>query len=189
MVLTADSALSPATGLSCHRHPPDAATRLREFDASVGASGPHGYAVRVNALRLARRRVHRIPRPTSVTIAIRPSCGNGMAEDMEVIWPGCEAKCFRREDWTGPKSAGRASLGASTHKFRMADEGLLRYALRTRVRDHARPEKFQQRKSRAALADISSLSGQHVRLALIDADSHPIKASNISQTVSKVSQS
>jgi hypothetical protein len=35
--------------------------------------------------RLRRYRVHRIPRPTSVTIAIRPSSGRGMAQ---------KVKCF-----------------------------------------------------------------------------------------------
>jgi hypothetical protein len=33
-----------------------------------------------SAFRLARCRVHRIPCPTSVTIAIRPSCGTGWRE-------------------------------------------------------------------------------------------------------------
>ena len=32
----------------------------RELDASVGASGPHDFAVRVGAVRQKRRRVHRI---------------------------------------------------------------------------------------------------------------------------------
>jgi len=41
--------------------------------ASVGATGPHDFAVRDSSARLARRRSHRIPLPTSVTIAIRPS--------------------------------------------------------------------------------------------------------------------
>src|ERR1700754_3280327 len=35
---------------------------IRKLDASVGASGPHGFAVRFSALRLARFGVHRIPR-------------------------------------------------------------------------------------------------------------------------------
>ena len=47
---TAYSALSSATGLSCHRRLQIATRRL---DASVGASGPHGFAVRINAARLA----------------------------------------------------------------------------------------------------------------------------------------
>jgi hypothetical protein len=33
----------------------------RELDASTGASGPHGFAVRINAVRQRRIRVHRIP--------------------------------------------------------------------------------------------------------------------------------
>jgi hypothetical protein len=44
-----------------------------ELDLSVGRSGPHGFAVRVGALRRAYQHVHRIPLPTSVTIAKRPS--------------------------------------------------------------------------------------------------------------------
>ena len=33
----------------------------RELDASIGASGPHDFAVRISVARLARLRVHRIP--------------------------------------------------------------------------------------------------------------------------------
>jgi hypothetical protein len=69
MVLTAYFALSPVTGLSCHRRPQEACKKLasRELDASVGASGPHDFAVRISAVRprkmfvLRRCRVHRIP--------------------------------------------------------------------------------------------------------------------------------
>jgi hypothetical protein len=43
MVLTAYFALSPVTGLSCHRRLADTSAKL---DASVGASGPHDFAVR-----------------------------------------------------------------------------------------------------------------------------------------------
>jgi hypothetical protein len=51
-----------------------------KLDASVGTSGPHDFAVRDQHRSSSRYcRVHRIPRPTSVTIAIRPSCGYGMA--------------------------------------------------------------------------------------------------------------
>jgi hypothetical protein len=50
MVLTAYFVLSPVTGLFCHR-------RLRlnhpQLDTSVGASGPHDFAVRISAARLA----------------------------------------------------------------------------------------------------------------------------------------
>jgi len=50
---TAYSALSPVTGLFCHRHRVNTSTRL---DASVGASGPHGFAVRNKRFRPARCR-------------------------------------------------------------------------------------------------------------------------------------
>jgi hypothetical protein len=45
------------------------------LDASVEASGPHDFAVRDTRIRLVRCCVHRISRPTFVTIARRPSCG------------------------------------------------------------------------------------------------------------------
>jgi hypothetical protein len=55
MVLTVSSALSPVTGLCCHRR---LANCFAKLDASVGASGPHDFAVRASAARLAS-----LPRP------------------------------------------------------------------------------------------------------------------------------
>jgi hypothetical protein len=55
MVLTVSFALSPVTGLSCHRR---LQIIIRKLDASVGASGPHDFAV-----RKARARQPRISRP------------------------------------------------------------------------------------------------------------------------------
>ena len=49
MVLTGSFALSPVTGLCCHRHQQ---SDLCQLDASVGASGPHDFTVRVGAVRL-----------------------------------------------------------------------------------------------------------------------------------------
>ena len=46
-------------------------------------------------------RGHRSPHPTSVTIAIRPSCGRGMAGVVGVIWGEREAEYFYVEGWTG----------------------------------------------------------------------------------------
>ena len=43
------------------------------LDPSVGGSGPHDFAVRIGRVRQLRQSVHRIPLPTSVTIAKRPS--------------------------------------------------------------------------------------------------------------------
>src|ERR1700735_360056 len=97
MVLTVSSALSLVTGLSCHHRLADTSATL---DASVGASGPHDFAVSNSAIRLARYspawhcHVHRIPRPTSVTIAIRPSCGCGITMDGEVICGEGKRKYF-----------------------------------------------------------------------------------------------
>src|SRR5258705_6529656 len=53
---------SPVTGLFCHRHPQKCSLSApgradmpsRELDASVGASGPHDFAVRSNRLSSAR---------------------------------------------------------------------------------------------------------------------------------------
>ena len=48
MVLTISFALSPVTGLCCHRRPRNIS---RKLDASIGASGPHDFAVRIGAVR------------------------------------------------------------------------------------------------------------------------------------------
>src|SRR5258708_29222918 len=67
---TAYSAISTVTGLSCHRRLANCFTKL---DTSVGASGPHDFAVRGSTSFVADiARVHRIPHPTSVTIAQTP---------------------------------------------------------------------------------------------------------------------
>jgi hypothetical protein len=63
MVLTAYTALSPVTGLCCHRRlrgvsGPSGPTCLCKLDTSVGVSGPHGFAVRFSVVRLAT-----LPRP------------------------------------------------------------------------------------------------------------------------------
>jgi hypothetical protein len=69
-----------------------------------------------NPSRARRCRVHRIPRPTSVTIAIRPSCGRGMAEVVGLIWGHGEAEYFCRKHWTKPCVICRASnaIGSSS---------------------------------------------------------------------------
>jgi hypothetical protein len=48
MVLTVSSALSLATGLSCHHR---LQITICKLDPSVGGSGPHGFAVRVRTVR------------------------------------------------------------------------------------------------------------------------------------------
>jgi hypothetical protein len=73
MALTVSFVLSSGTGLSCPRRPQSARCALQELSASVGAPGPHDFSVRDLDDRLTRGRVHRIPQPTFVTIAKRPS--------------------------------------------------------------------------------------------------------------------
>ena len=103
VVLTVSFVLSLMTGLCCHHRRADTSAQL---DASVGASGPHDFAVRSLVARphgiAARRRcrVHRIPNPTFVTIAKRPSIGNGMARDKPVIWVKWKGRYFCKQGWT-----------------------------------------------------------------------------------------
>jgi hypothetical protein len=60
MVLTVSFVLSPVTMLVCHRR----LRFTRQLDTSVGASGPHDFAVRVSTFRHARysRPSHPAPR-------------------------------------------------------------------------------------------------------------------------------
>ena len=72
----------------------------RELDASIGASEPHDFAVRVSAVRQERLRVHRIPphvRDDRETALV----WDGMAKNKPVIWVACEAEYFWPDDWTG----------------------------------------------------------------------------------------
>jgi hypothetical protein len=64
MVLTVSFGLSPVTGLCCHRR---LANCFAKLDASVGASGPHDFAVRSSAARLAPLPRPPHPAPTFVT--------------------------------------------------------------------------------------------------------------------------
>ena len=114
MVLTAYSALL-VTGLSCHRRPCDV-QHHHELDASVGASGPHGFAVRIDGLRPARRRVHCIPHPTSVTTRT-PLSSRRDVRDIEVILAERKAKCFSEGGWTGdePDSLSGKSVANAAH--------------------------------------------------------------------------
>jgi hypothetical protein len=65
----------------------------QKLDASIGASGPHDFAVRLSAVRQKRLCVHRIPlhvRDDRET----PLVWDGMARDKPVIWVACEAEYF-----------------------------------------------------------------------------------------------
>ncbi len=71
---TAYFVLSPAIGLFCHRRPQEALAP-RELDASVEASGPHDFTVRIGTIRQLRRPRPPQPVPTSVTTADAPHAG------------------------------------------------------------------------------------------------------------------
>src|SRR5476649_1641485 len=100
--------LSPVTGLFCHRRlrikfclSPVGPTQLRELDASVGASGPHDFAVRNNISRQracdrsqapkepALRSIARstLPRPPQPTPAFRDG------HDTPLLWGGLARSC------------------------------------------------------------------------------------------------
>jgi len=126
MVLTAYFVLSPVTGLVCHRRlriggefgPVGPALASAKLDASVGASGPHDFAVRNNIVRLHavnRSRAQRTAlrprlradaaastasRPAFVTIASRPS-GDETGRLIEVILASAKAEYFSNQGWTG----------------------------------------------------------------------------------------
>jgi hypothetical protein len=89
--------LTPAPGRQDHTTSPSAKASLvcALFDRSRAETRP---AISTCAQRC---RVHRIPHPTSVTIAKRPSVWGGMAMDIEVIWVRREGKYFCKWDWTG----------------------------------------------------------------------------------------
>jgi hypothetical protein len=96
MVLTVSFALSPVTGLVCHRRQ---RSDLRQLDASVGASGPHDFAVRFSAVRQRHRHVHRIP-PRVRDDRETPLQRDGTAVDVKVIWVRREQEYFCERGWT-----------------------------------------------------------------------------------------
>src|SRR2546423_13679540 len=88
MVLTVSFALSPVTGLCCHCRQQVPTCQL---DASVGASEPHDFAVRLTCCSSKALSASTASRPASVTIAIRPSVGRdgaGYRFDLGLIGNG-----------------------------------------------------------------------------------------------------
>jgi hypothetical protein len=92
MVLTVSFVLSPVTGLFCHR-------RLAEEIPQdlTPASGRQDHTTSPSAgtiTRLASYRVHRIPHPTFVTIAKRPSYRGGTAPTCRDDLPDGHSEIF-----------------------------------------------------------------------------------------------
>ena len=139
MVLTAYTALSSATNSSCHRRwriSGKVCTRLGRL-ASANLTPATGARTtrfcrplqRLSSTRFIsltgnppcetpraqRCRVHRIPRRTSVTIAIRPLfSGTRRLKLVEVICPTGQAKSFLREGWTRNLQNCPSRLGKNT---------------------------------------------------------------------------
>src|SRR5215212_10431647 len=88
--------LTPASRRQDHTTSPSAATSFVCAPVRRSRVGPRP------AITIARRRcrVHRIPCPTSVTIAKRPSRVGRDGGDIEVIWGRREPKNFCEQDWT-----------------------------------------------------------------------------------------
>jgi hypothetical protein len=97
MVLTVSFALSSVTGLVCHRR---LRKSSRKLDASVGASEPHDFAVRISSVRQGSQSVHRIPHPTLMTMANAPLGEHRMGESVVLICPTAPAEYFSLADWT-----------------------------------------------------------------------------------------
>jgi hypothetical protein len=99
MVLTVSFMLSSVTGLfvtvtgAMRKH-------RRQFDTSIGASGPHDFAVRLT--RHSSKAHPRPPHPASrfVTIAKRLYCRGGTGELVKMICPTRKAQYFSQTDWT-----------------------------------------------------------------------------------------
>ena len=78
---------------------PSPANSIRKLDASVGASGPHDFAVRLSAVRQRRRHVHRIP-PRVRDDRDTPLQGDETAVNLEVIWVFRKSEYFCKTGWT-----------------------------------------------------------------------------------------
>jgi hypothetical protein len=116
MVLTVSFVLSPVTGLCCHCRQRN---YFHQLDASVGASGPHDFAVRLTCCSSKAPSASTASRPAFVTIASRPSLGRDGAF-IVLIWVRRRKEYFCKWDWTaqislirqGKLAFGRSSLAA-----------------------------------------------------------------------------
>jgi hypothetical protein len=102
-------------------------------------SGPHDFSVRAGTVRLSVPSAsHRIPRPTSVTIAIRPSCESGMdvgidrvavSENQNIFVKGAgQVEIHRRSDLP----VGQISLKPKDNLFFERQTGMAAIPFRSR---------------------------------------------------------
>jgi hypothetical protein len=118
--------LSPVTGLVCHRRLRNC---FRKLDASVGASGPHDFAVRRHAPSSEAPPASTASRPAFVTIASRPSKGTGPNRyNAASTWPSSEISEIQkltikvpsfRDGALAPSPESRDSPSAIAHRSSM----------------------------------------------------------------------
>jgi hypothetical protein len=187
MVLTVSFVLSPATSsflppspcglngfienpVGSIKPPPDLAsatdartTRLRrprQHRSSCALPIAHEFASPCDSrLRARRRRVHRIPRSTSVTIAIRPSDEAGQAKEA-IEYAFGKASCFLQEDWTTQISLMRLEKSSFWRTRFFGHEGAPSRSLELILPD-GRID--QGRATRCKMEDKCPLSRAHVR--------------------------
>ena len=95
---TTYNVISPVIGLGCHRR--FAKLLPQNLNASVEASGPHDFAVRVTCRSSSGTSASIASRPAFVAIAIRPSWWDETAAVMDLIWVKREAIYFCNRGWT-----------------------------------------------------------------------------------------
>jgi hypothetical protein len=103
---------------------PPSSPRSSLLEGLMPASGHQNHTTSPSASRafvLPRQSVHRIPHPTFVTIAKRPSNGYGTARDIEVICRRRERIYFFKWDWTGSISMIRFRKSAFRRKSDQPD--------------------------------------------------------------------
>lgn len=136
VVLTASFVISSVNGLCCHRRRPRCKSIVGRLDASVAASGPHDFAVcrwcfvRRKVLAPDTTCIHRIPRPTFVTIAKRPSwrardAGRGASDLPDVTSENDCDRMARRANQCERASRCQARSRVPNAMRRMHDDGPL----------------------------------------------------------------
>ena len=94
---TAYFVLSPVTGLFCHRRQRSC---LRRLDSSIGASGPHDFAVRIKRPSSSSASASTASRPALMTLRNAPLWDRTVS-DILLIWGKREVEYFCKWGWTG----------------------------------------------------------------------------------------
>jgi hypothetical protein len=130
----------------CH-HRPRETLASRGLDASTGASGPHDFAVRIDAARLATPTHPPRPAPTSVTWPTPPLAGQD-GPNTPVI---CREKIpdyFLAEDWTAQISLIRLDNFTFTRMRFFGFVGRIRRTASSEARSTWRQQKISHRLGR-----------------------------------------